>query len=149
MNFKVVSMSEIKCRAWDEVAKKMYHGIMVYKDFIAQHATNASGQSTVTVLGSLSGNASHLKPMQYSGEKTKAGQEVWQGDIVNQDIGGVLKTFEVIYKHGMFKCHLGNGREFALVIALENDHTHNCHMEVVGNIHEDKHLLESEKGLDE
>lgn len=140
-------MSEIKMRAFDKRANKMYHGIMVHKDFIAQHHVNQAGQDTVTVLGSLAGNASHLIPMMYSGEKTKAGQEVWQGDVLKQRVHGSDKVFEVIYKHGMFKCKIAQGREFALVIALENDHTHNMPLEVIGNIHENPELIRGEEDV--
>lgn len=93
-------MSEIKCRAWDSRAKKMYHGIMVHKDFVAQHEVNASGQNIVTIIGSLAGNASYIVPLRYTGFKDIKDDDIFEGDII---VNEIVNLGYVFFEDGCFK----------------------------------------------
>ena len=80
--------------------------------------------------------------IEYTGEKTKEGEEVWEGDIFKQTMGDKEVIFEVIFKYSMFMARIKNGREFALMVALQNNYNHECKLEKLGNVFKNPELLE-------
>jgi len=79
----------------------------------------------------------------YTGERSKECEEVWEGDIFKQTMGDREVIFEVIFKYSMFMARIKNGREFALMVALQNNYNHECKLEKLGNVFENPELLDT------
>lgn len=127
-------MREIKFRAWDEDRKKFHTSPTFQVDLNGVLSAKNSGMPHRKGYQKLEIN-------QFSGLKTRAGVELYEGDICKQKRLGKDVVFEIIFRWGMFMAKIKE-IEFVLKTACENDHNHGLPIEVIGNIYEDPELLE-------
>ena len=133
-------MSDIKFRAWDNFKKEMrkvdkmdFHnkkGIIVW--FLNGEKILYPKQST--------------EIMQYTGLKDKNGKEIYEGDIVKIDDN---ELYKITFKSGAFRATPLNKEALSrfcsdsgiIFVYLCRDDN----VEVIGNIYENKELLEEQK----
>jgi len=115
-------MREIKFRAWD--GEKVFDPIIRFDPFVklAPHTllTDREGGKWIN----------DYELMQYTGLKDKNGVEIYEGDILEGRAGNYVVKFVGC----CFKKQRGE-----MPISLDNDSS-----EVIGNIHENKGLLEND-----
>ena len=128
---------EIKFRAWNTIHNRM----LQWGNLNNQHNT----------LNCLS--YEHLKVMQYTGLKDKNDKEIYEGDIVkiirfaryNSELKTVLKTStcEVVFDKLQYLFHDTYKDDFIYKFAdIEYSYNGVKDIEVIGNIYENKELLE-------
>ena len=118
---KEMSMKELKLRAWAVASKKMFLLNDEY-DFIN---------------GGL--YLPNTEIMQYTGIKDKTGKEIYEGDILIFSDERKIK-YTVFYATSEVTFMLQNGDNFR-ELSIDYD------KEVVGNIHQDSHLLDENPEL--
>lgn len=132
-------MKTIKFRAWDVKAKKMrYNFRLSIWDDMSGHLTTNDGDID------FDNDGEFVQLMQYTGLKDKNGVEIYEGDI--------LKYFFLDNKKGIFITKVEWDTEASGFFAKGEDknfgldfcNADSVKAEVIGNIWEDKHLLENE-----
>lgn len=118
-----IDMREIKFRAWNEWADR---NEMIYFRIDEPKA--------------IENTAWNAKIMQYTGLKDKNGKEIYEGDILLYN--NYIKTV-ISYKNGAFVRSYENSNIYLLYDSFITDGRLDDY-EVIGNIYEDKHLLEEE-----
>lgn len=119
-------MREIKFRAWDN-KKECFTDYQIMDDFILFFEKHNGCW--------LSNKENRFELMQYTGAKDKNGKEIYEGDIV------VLNNIEndnmciVRYEHSSYRLEGWSLRE-------DLSNVEDRFLEVVGNIYENKNLLE-------
>lgn len=121
-------MREIKFRAWDTQAEEMLYGV--------EH-TYDGYKVPMPSFGSLLDCPDFYIVMQYTGLKDKTGKEIYEGDIVH------FKTLRSKEYIGEVKSHEDAASFFVVV----KEHYMECldavyDLEVLGNIYENKELLD-------
>lgn len=130
-------MNNIKFRAWDSVQEKMLPVEII--DFKNGYITLNEGDNSVTDTFEI------FKLMQSTGEKDKNGKEIYEGDIVKSDVAlrdifGKEYIAYVSVDLVISGCiNLRNGSDLP---AEKSFIEYIQHLEVIGNIYEDKELLD-------
>ena len=134
--------SQIKFRAWDKRTKRLYqvqtlqfYGTNNTVDACWTNGVDFDGEST---LGEPELNNLHnLELMQYTGLKDINGVEIYEGDILFHPLQGRRRVYypysERVASYGLRDIDIGFGS------TLQDSH---AVWEVIGNIYENKDLLE-------
>ena len=140
---------EIKFRAWDSKKKKMLQDVQNYH--WCENCANEYNEGTEYPAVQHFGNfvkkqyeADRFEVMQFTGLKDKNGKEIYEGDIVKFKEEGCSEYFrksKVFFERGSFKVFDFFNSETELYDFIGNSY----HLEVIGNIYENKHLLEDLK----
>ena len=116
-------MREIKFRSWDNHLKFMVD--------IKSYSISLDGQIFFNNNGDIHNQTNKLILMQFTGLKDKNGKEIYEGDIVKDEVGTVIK---VILQPGSFGFDYMNGRVDVCGIGK--------FCEIIGNIYENPELME-------
>lgn len=118
-------MREIKFRAWDKSELKMFYDLAIYTSPFQVRYFKESSRSLFFVLSPVL--------MQYTGLKG-----MYEGDIISDNIGnGVI---EYVEKYAAFRVnYFGNSQAKWFYDYLDSEMKT---IEIIGNIHEHKHLQE-------
>lgn len=135
-------MRDIKFRAWDKRTKRLYqvqalqfYGTNNTVDACWTNGVDFDGEST---LGEPELNNLHnLELMQYTGMKDVKGVEIYEGDIIREDIekGGPPIVVSVVWEDGAFYGKERTHNPEYLIKEFLNG-------KVIGNIYENPDLLE-------
>ena len=135
-------MRDIKFRAWDKRTKRLYqvqtlqfYGTNNTVDACWTNGVDFDGEST---LGEPELNNLHnLELMQYTGMKDVKGVEIYEGDIIREDIekGGPPIIVSVVWEDGAFYGKERTHNPEYIVKEFLNG-------KVIGNIYENPELLE-------
>lgn len=139
-------MREIKFRAWDKKTKKMrtvesigFGELSYYNE--GYPVVNMMGRDCINDKDIIIHRDSYqYELMQYAGLKDKNGKEIYEGDILLYN--NYIKTV-ISYKNGAFVRSYENSNIYLLYDSFITDGRLDDY-EVIGNIYEDKHLLEEE-----
>ena len=131
-------MREIKFRAWDNVEDKMARVTSI--DFRNEHVSIEGDGYTMTDTFEM------FELMQYTGLTDKNGKEIYEGDILKTTYhAGTLKERVFIkyvsYDLGMFIVTT-KGSSMGTSLGSEVTKAMNPQVEVIGNIYENKELME-------
>lgn len=126
-------MREIKFRAWLKEERKM---VNVETLFIGINRLCFGNSKTEDLFFR---DFEEVELMQYTGLKDKNGKEIYEGDIVILNDAEEENRCVVKYKYGSYILVDGDLRE-----DLSNVESHKF-LEVIGNIYENKSLLEENK----
>ena len=132
-------MREIKFRAWLKEDKKMVNvETMDFTDKSIQYLKKSEIINTYILRRE---NFDNVELMQYTGLTDKNGTEIYEGDIVLVKLGGVSTWYKTVvkFKEGAFIASLIDGEDYIYIFNRGFD---NNDFEVIGNIYENKNLLE-------
>lgn len=129
-------MREIKFRAWDKENKKM----MKVSSLSLENKEIAVRENGTYHFFRMK----NLELMQYTGLKDKNGKEIYEGDIVLIEPGGISTWHKTVieFKEGALIASLINGEDCFYIF---NPGFDSNDFEVIGNIYENKNLLEENK----
>ena len=126
-------MRNPKYRAWDTKRKKMWSAEELGRDQLTLSPDGKGFINVSSVSTSLSNYLPHLIPRQYTGEQDKHGKDIYQGDLVQNDIKDWCGC--VIFQDGRFLVQDEVGlRELKFPAGTIED-------EVVGNKYENPEML--------
>lgn len=121
---------ELKFRAWDPVKNIMVFADIFESDEINNWVTWDYPEDSPSNTGTI------FDIMQFTGLTDKNGKDIYKGDIVKEDDGGLS---EVIFGFGSFLLrnigHVGSNGISISDVATD-------YYEVIGNIHQHSHLLD-------
>lgn len=129
---------EIKFRAWLKEERKM---VNVETLFIGINRLCFGNSKTEDLFFR---DFEEVELIQYTGLKDKNGKEIYEGDIVLVESGGILTRYKTVVEF----------KEGALIASLISEENHfyifnpgfdSNDFEVIGNIYENKNLLEENK----
>jgi hypothetical protein len=118
-------MREIKFRAWDKMKNIISEVIMLGGE---------EGWSDGVITKDYIGSWDRFDIMQYTGLKDKNGIDIYEGDII-KDEDDILQCFWC-ERHACFEW-----KRILDSYGLEYENTE--HLEIIGNIYEDGHLLDN------
>lgn len=123
-------MREIKFRAWNDKAKKMYYDVDLVNSqwLIEGHYLIYSDKDDI---------------MQYTGLKDKNGKEIYEGDILDVLLNSMLRLhLKVKFSDGSYWV-VGKDYESRRYAYRITEVLHEA--EVIGNIYENKYLINGDK----
>jgi len=127
-------MREIKFRAWDKRNRKMLYNVDPDKIYMGLNGKLYNGLNGENI-------SDDFVLMQYTGLKDMNGKEIYEGDIVKKELTDGFKLWnevedpigKVFYENGCFYV----GRKFKIALGGV------IKCEVIGNVYENKKLLEA------
>ena len=124
-------MRKIKFRAWDKENEKMMKVSSLHLEN-KEISVKENGTFHLFRMQDL---------MQYTGLKDKNGKEIYEGDVVLVKLGGISTWYKTVikFKEGVFIASLIDGKDYIYIFNRGFD---NNDFEVIGNIYENKKLLE-------
>ena len=127
-------MRKIKFRAWDKENEKMMKVSSLHLEN-KEISVKENGTFHLFRMQDL---------MQYTGLKDKNGKEIYEGDVVLVKLGGISTWYKTVikFKEGVFIASLIDGKDYIYIFNRGFD---NNDFEVIGNIYENKKLLEENK----
>ena len=131
-------MREIKFRAWLKEEKKMVN--VETMDFTDKSIQYLEKNEFINAYLLRRVGFDDIELMQYTGLKDKNGKEIYEGDIVILNDTEEENRCVVKYKYGSYILIDGDLRE-------DLSNVEDRFLEVVGNIYENKNLLEGNKKL--
>ena len=128
-------MRDIKFRAWDKKDR-------VIRDVVGMSFYHDSVSVDIEHGRYLQDDVSRFELMQFTGLKDKNGTKIYEGDILTTDLSRPYLAVEFRNGAFMFQCH-DNGKDYYdfMTATYENSNFTKYH-EVIGNIYENKELLE-------
>ncbi len=126
-------MIPIECRAWHPAKKIMFSPEQMGRDQLTLMPDGSGFINVHSTSTSLSQLMPHMIPLQYTGLKDKNGKKIFEGDILEMEYGKA----EVYFEDGCFKIRFDTDSDLLWLYCCKKDDT-----EVIGNIYQDKHLLE-------
>ena len=131
---------KLKFRAWDVLAEEMINEILmisfVRKEIIGKFS---DGSTSVPLKFEDKRNGEDVVLMQSTGFKDKNGKEIFEGDILGTKDGLLNGVVEYRSDLGMWTNSLIRYNNFERLCNAANSR------EIIGNIHENKELLEDKK----
>ena len=131
-------MREIKFRAWLKEERKM---VNVETLFIGINRLCFGNSKTEDLFFR---DFEEVELMQYTGLKDKNGKEIYEEDIVLVKPGGVSTWYKTVveFKEGAFIASLIDGEDYIYIFNRGFDSND---FEILGNIYENKNLLEENR----
>ena len=127
-------MKEIKFRAWDKENEKMMKVSSLHLEN-KEISVKENGTFHLFRMQDL---------MQYTGLKDKNGKEIYEGDIVKIiKLEGYGEYCDQVEYTGRIECYISEFRIQPLNLRLSDEST--VEIEIIGNIYENKNLLEENK----
>ena len=127
-------MREIKFRAWDKENEKMMKVSSLHLEN-KEISVKENGTFHLFRMQDL---------MQYTGLKDKNGKEIYEGDIVKIiKLEGYGEYCDQVEYTGRIECYISEFRIQPLNLRLSDEST--VEIEIIGNIYENKNLLEENK----
>lgn len=139
----------IKFRAWDVERKEMmepnYFGIDEYitpeGDVVEKETHSGIGFSDMYMVDI----SDKRILMQFTGLHDKNGQEIYEGDICSTDLSRPYNI--VVFRNGAFvyQCNDHDEDYYDIMVPIYETTDRDEYTEVIGNIYEHPHMLESNK----
>lgn len=130
-------MREIKFRAYHKERKEIFEIASI--DFEEKKAALSNG-----IIKLLNVDFKQFELLQYTGLKDENGKEIYEGDIVLIKLDETSTWYKTVikFKEGVFIASLVDGEDYIYIFNRGFD---NNDFEVIGNIYENKNLLEENK----
>ena len=130
-------MREIKFRAYHKERKEIFEIASI--DFEEKKAALSNG-----IIKLLNVDFKQFELLQYTGLKDENGKEIYEGDIVLIKLDETSTWYKTVikFKEGVFIASLIDGEDYIYIFNRGFD---NNDFEVIGNIYENKNLLEENK----
>ena len=135
-------MREIKFRAWLKEDKKMVNvETMDFADKSMQYLEKSEIVNAYLLRRVIFDD---IELMQYTGLKDKNGAEIYDGDIVLVELSGTSTWYKTVVKikEGAFIASLIDGEDYIYIFNCGFDSND---FEILGNIYENKNLLEENR----
>lgn len=140
-------MNNIKLRAWDKENKVMINGFAIdaQGNILFTKKRSPDGKYRYSDCSSQGYDNDRFIIMLSTGLHDKKGEEIWEGDVINDND----KKRVVIFENGAFyaplikkDCHIGDNKILLSFFFMANGELYK-HYEIkrIGNIYEDENLL--------